>query len=141
MSIDLSKTQSASFLKGLQDLGTVDVTKNLGTVTIGANSNNTLTPIVIPFGRTDVISAIRVNITGTTYIGSYWFPLFGYTLIQDMALGFGGSTPNYCFTITEQSNSGGRQLTLQFINNTGAGVTTPNLTINIHAHLYEFPWA
>jgi hypothetical protein len=141
MSVDISKIQSASFLPGLRDLGPIaPISHNIGVVTIPSNGNTTLSPIVIPLPRNDVISSLRVNLTGTNNIGSYWIPLFGMTVIGDVALAE-SSAANYYIIDTVQSNANGRQLTLEFVNNTSNSVvTTPNLTINIAGHIYEFPW-
>lgn len=133
----VSKAQSATFLPGVQSLDPVDVSQNLGIISIPASGNTTRT-VVVPFTRNDVISNMRINFTGTSHIAGLWFPLSGPTLIVDQPLTY--SPISYAIYISVSSHPSGRLVTLQFVNNTAAPVNTPNLTVNIHAKLQAYPW-
>lgn len=137
MGLDLAGVQAHSGLAGLLDLGTVDsspLTVN-GLVLSTGGSVSAVYNLPLDFARSDVISLINVTVAGATSgISNYTFPLTSYLSLYD----FPGK---YSMYFVVQSAARGRNVQLQFANQTvGASVTVPNLTINIHAHLYSYPF-
>lgn len=140
--IDLTKVQAASFLPGLQDLGSpADQSYHLGAVTIPAGGVTNLS-VVVPFSRSDVFSQIRVAFSGMSNVSSSeWIPLFGQTTVGDVNQTAFSPAASYYVIMQVVSNSAGRQINLQFANNTSSSiVTTPDLTLLVHSHLYAYPW-
>lgn len=132
MSFDITKIQNSSLTPGLQDLGAIpDVVLNFsGTIPINGILTATMT---IPFGKSNVISLIRVNVSGGN-LGQYWQPIMGSAGMYDQP-------GKYFMYFSVQSSALGRQINIQFVNETvGATVVLPNLAITAHAHLYNYPW-
>ncbi len=137
MGLDLSKTQAYTGLSGLIDLTTVDATPLSvnGLVLPTGGGVSSVYNIALPYSSSDVISLINVTVGGASAgISDYTFPLIGTLSLYDY--------PNsYSMYFVVQSASGGRNIQLQFANQTvGSSVTVPNLTINAHAHLYNYPF-
>lgn len=129
--IDYSKLRSSSLLPGLQDLGSVSnsITYS-GTIPVLGSLTTTLP---LAFSSNKVLSLIKMNVTGAG-CDTYWFPVIG-------SLGLFSVDHKYFIYVTVESYSGGRQLKIQFVNNTvGSTVTVPSLTFTATAHLFNFPW-
>lgn len=133
--LDITKLHSSSLTPGLQDLGSIpDTVLNYsGSIPIASINTATMT---LAFPTNKVISLIKINIVGAG-VDSLWFPLIGSTGILTTT-GVSGATYIY-FTV--QSSGGGRQINIQFVNDTAASVVTvSNLVITAHAHLYSYGW-
>lgn len=133
MSVDLSNTQSSSFTSSLKDEGSLDVSKAFsGTIPILGRITGS---IDLPFYRTDVISNVRLNVSGSNFSSSFWFPITSELYLRDFA-------GNYAIYATVVGTSTGRRVDFQFLNLTaGSTVALPTLTISLHARFYSFPWA
>jgi len=139
--IDISKVHQASFMPGLTDLGTIDLNFDASFSVPGLGS--TTKTFVVPFKRSDVLSNIRIMFTGSNHIDNIWIPIFGPTFIFDSVY-----TPNfshdaslsYTFTVYVKSHPLGRQIVMFIANNGGLTMALPNLVMNVHAHVYEYPF-
>lgn len=133
--INLNLVQSASALAGLRDMGTVDTSGSVSTRVLVSPGDTYDQDINIPLSKLDAPSIVRINPTGMSApISTYWYPICGVLTINDITAGI-----IYIFTLTSASN--GRNLHFRAYNNkAAASATIPNLTISIHAHLYDFPF-
>jgi len=136
---DLSKVQSSSLTKGLQDLGTV-TTSATYTITMPTAGSIVTQTLPLNFKRSDVMSVMRVNVVGH-HLGSYWFPLMSSLTLFDGTIVGNSISNGYAMYFLVQGTTTGRNINIQFVNETvGASVTTPALTITIIARLYSYPW-
>lgn len=135
---DISKTQNSSLTPGITSISEpLTFTKTFsGTIPIGGSLSTT---IPLTFGRSDVMSLIKVNISGGN-VGGLWFPVTGFAGIQDFT-NLGAATGGYYMLFTVTSTSSGRTMNIEFINETsGATVVLPTLTITVEASLFDYPF-
>lgn len=137
MALDLSKTQAYTGLSGLIDLDTVNSTPLTvtGLVLPTGGGVSGVYNIPLNYSSSSVISLINVTVSGASAgISDYTFPLIGELSLYDYP-------NNYSMYFVVTSATAGRNIQLQFANQTvSTSVTVPNLTINVHAHLYEYPF-
>lgn len=138
MGIDLSKLHSSSLTRGVTTIGDpLTFTKSFsGTIPVSSSLSTT---IPLTFGRSDVMSSTRVNVTGGN-VGSLWFPVRGATGVLDF-LTPSTSSGGYYMLFTITSTSSGRTMNVEFINETvGSTVVLPSLTITVVVKLFDYPF-
>lgn len=134
MSVDLTKVRSASFLPGLQNIGT---SQTIATVsgTIQGNGGNLIGSFLIYFPTPNVISVIRVNLPDAHGdLASNWFPLIGSTQLYD-------ATDKWYLSMYVQNNASGRGVVFDFLSDQASDRTLTNFRISVYAHLYTYPWS
>lgn len=134
---DVSKVQSSSLSPALQDLGAVpNVIYNYPGGVIAAGGVYVFT-VVIPFTRNNIISLIKVNISGGAY-ANYWFPIIAQRTVWDQTINTSGGV---LVVMNVKSDPGGRAVTVQLLNwLNNAAVTAAPATFTFSAHMYNYPW-
>ena len=138
MGIDLSKVQAASFLPGLQNIGTATATALVSGTMPGSGTSPNLGYLignfVIPFPESDILSDIRVTLPNASgQLASRWFPVMGSIELVDYTIGF-------TLILDVLSNSSGRQINFNFVNSNASSYTFTNFPIDISAQLYTYPF-
>lgn len=136
MSVEIEGMQMSSGISGLIDIGQVPNSLNVNGLVLptgGGVSSSFNIPLVFP--ENDLFSIINIQILGASAgISNFWFPIIGHIGLLDFPNNY------YVYAVVQSANNG-RNIVLQFENNTvGSSVTVPNLTINVIAHMYKYPF-
>lgn len=137
--VDISKLAANSQTPGIGTMANNPLTFSTGfsgTIPISSSISTTL-PLTFP--RTDIMSLVKVNVTGG-HLGSLWFPVTGAAGLLD-ALTVSPLANAYYLLFTVIASATGRTLNIEAINETvGSTVALPSLTITATVHLYEYPF-
>jgi hypothetical protein len=134
MSINLTKIKSASFLPGLQNIGTSETISTVNG-TIQGNGGNLIGSFLLYFPTPNTISVIRVNLPDAHGdLASSWFPLIGSIQLYD-------ATSQWYLSMYVQNNSSGRGVVFDFLSNKATDQTLSGFRIHAFAHLYTYPWS
>lgn len=133
MSVNLSKIHSASFIPGLQNLGT---TQNSASIFGSAPpASNLYGNIPLFFPSNNVMSCIRVNFPNAHGdLASSWFPLIGTGAYHD-------KVDNIRTYVWVTSMTSGRLINFVIHNLSNTNTfTASGYGLNAYAHMYTFPW-
>lgn len=132
--IDTTKIAFSSLAATLQDRtpGTGTLTVAGGT-SIPASSTITRT-ISVPLvtARVDSIDRVRVNGTGDASVEGYWFITSGYIRPK--------SSGSFLVEVLTSNSNTDRNFLFRLINNTGAPLALPALTLDVYCRFYNYPW-
>lgn len=134
-----SKIAGASFLPGLQNMGTITAQASISGTLFGSpgypsNTSNTYGIISLTLPDPNLISSFRVNFPDAAGdLASKWFPLFGSGVFND-------STNDWFLNVYVGSSPTGRNIYYNFTNTVNSNHTFSSFRINIYGHLYTYPF-
>lgn len=116
--------------RGDPTLATINVTS----FSFGAGARQTF-ETTVPMTETQVmvVSNVRFSGVGNAHVNNRW----AYVISQFF---FRNSTPSYDTIIVIDRIAGFLRIRVQFYNPTGAGVTVPNITVDIKSYFYAPSW-
>ena len=134
-----SKIAGASFLPGLQNMGTISAQASISGILHGSpnsvtNTSNTYGIITLTLPDPNLISSLLVNFPDAAGdLASKWFPLFGSGYFYD-------STNNWVLNLYVGSSPTGRNIYYNFCNTVNFNYPFSSFRINIYGHLYTYPF-
>ena len=139
--INLATIAGASELAGLQYIG-----RTTGSITISGTITGTpnttppsepsilYTSFVIDTPSPDTITSMAFQAPQNGgVLPNYWYPIASGLLLHD-------NTNNYIIQVSTGNAPSGRTVYINLISNSTSNITISNLTFNVIAELYSYPW-